>query len=315
MDKGTMDFKHLEKWRVTLDGCIRCGYCYEHCPVFKHTRWESDAPRAKLIMLYGLLSGKLEPSTYIADKIFSCFYCKRCIAACSSGVPLTDIFTDAKADFVGTEFESPGTTSMTGYECGLCLTCVRACPHEARSFVDGKIVTDRVKCQSCGICVDLCPNKTATNNLWYGLNRESLNREIDDYLSQDSTKVIVFACNWSFYPDLQASTIVPFHEKPLPEYKIIVNVCGGRLERPLLMEPLLNGAWGVMVACCPDGDCEHNGNEKAKSHVSHLKHLFKDMGMEPERLHLVQIAHGDKAGFQNAIDQFMTTVHQLGPMK
>ena len=179
METRPFETKNLEKWKSNLDSCIRCGYCYEHCPIFKHTRWESDAPRAKMIMAYGLLAGKLEPSTYIAEKLSSCFYCGRCVAACSSGVPLTEIITDAKLDFQGTAFEVSGTTSITNTDCVACLACVRACPHEAREFINGKIVTDTAKCQSCGICVDVCPNQAVTTCLSYGTNRpapESGNR-------------------------------------------------------------------------------------------------------------------------------------------
>ena len=86
MENKTKEFKNLEKWQGTLANCIRCGYCFEHCPMFKHTGWESDAPRAKIITAYGLLSGDVEPTEAAADKMFSCFYCKRCEAACSSGV-------------------------------------------------------------------------------------------------------------------------------------------------------------------------------------------------------------------------------------
>ncbi|MFK5954336.1 MAG: hydrogenase iron-sulfur subunit [Desulfobacterium sp.] len=303
---------HLEKWKNDLDSCIRCGYCYEHCPVFKYDRWESDAPRAKMIMIFGLLSGQLEPSTYIADKIASCFNCGRCVAACSSGVPLLDIFTDAKRDFEGTQWESPGTTTLTGPECAACLACVRACPHEARSFVDGKIVTDIVKCQSCGACIDACPNKAVFTNLALGTDQQALNREIGQFLEKDKAKAIVFGCNWSYYPDLQSSTM----ESMVPEeYKILINMCGGRLEKPLLLEPFLKNGWGVLVACCPDGDCEHDGNVKAKIQVASLKEFLAQINIEPERIELVQIAHGDKAGFQSAIDGFMEKINELGPIK
>jgi len=303
--------KNLEKWQSTLDNCIRCGYCYEHCPIFKHTRWESDAPRAKLIMLYGLLAGKLEPSTYIADRIFSCFYCGRCVAACSSGVALTEIFTDARRDFQGTAFEALGTTSVTNTDCAACLACVRACPHEARAFIDGKIVTDRVKCQSCGICVDVCPNQAVSTNLSFGTDRPALNGEIGDFLGKENSKAIVFGCNWSYYPDFQSSVMDKAVE---PEYKILINMCGGRLEKPLLLEPFLQNAWGVLVACCPDGDCEHDGNVKAKTHVAALRELLEQMDINPDRLQLVQIKHGDKTGFQAAIDGFMETLNKLGPL-
>ncbi|SLM33025.1 putative fusion protein GlcF/heterodisulfide reductase HdrA [Desulfamplus magnetovallimortis] len=311
METRPFEPKHLDKWKSNLDSCIRCGYCYEHCPVFKHTRWESDSPRAKLIILYGLLAGKLEPSTYIADKIFSCFHCGRCVAACSSGVPLIEVFTDAKRDFKGTAFEVSGTTSITNSDCAACLTCVRACPHEARDFINGKIVTDTVKCQSCGICIDICPNNAASSCLSYGTNSSALKNEIGNFLEKDTSKAIVFGCNWSYYPDFQSSKM----DRAPSEYKILINMCGGRLEKTLILEPLLQNGWGVLVACCPDGDCEHDGNVKAKLHVKALRDLLGQMDINPERLQLVQIKHGDKAGFQKAIDTFMETINKLGPLK
>lgn len=304
----------LAKWRDTLDKCIRCGYCAEHCPIYKYTHWETDAPRAKLTMIYGLLSDKLAPSDYMAKRIFSCFNCGRCVAACSSGVPLTGIFADGRADFVGTEFDITGTTSITGFECGNCLTCVRACPHEARHFEHGHIVTDPILCQSCGICADLCPNQTASTNISYGTDRIYLKNEITQFMARPASKVIVFGCNWSYYPNLQSSTYLPIYERPDEEYKILINMCGGRLKKTLLLDPFLDDAWGVLVACCPDGECEHNGNVKAASQVRELKPILKNLDIDPERIHLVQIAHGDKAGFQKEIDQFMEKIKSLGPL-
>ena len=321
MKKRKFELDHLLKWRNTLDKCIRCGYCYEHCPIFKHTRWESDAPRAKLIMIYGLLSSKLEPSEYMADKIFSCFNCQQCVAACSSGVPITEILADARADFVGTEFDTTGTTSITGSGCGNCLTCVRACPHDARYFKDGHIVTDSILCQSCGICTSLCPNQSASSAHTYGTDRIYLNRMITDFFQKKSAKVIVFACNWSYYPDLQSSSYelesssyVPVYEQPEPEYKILVNMCGGRLTKTLMFDPFLENAWGVLVACCPEGECENHGNVNAAKRVKKIKPILGALNMDPERIELVQIAHGDKAGFQKAIDQFMEKIKTLGPI-
>ena len=94
MKNKQIKYENLEKWEKTLASCIRCGYCFEHCPISKYTKWESDTPRAKIVMAHGLLAGELEPSDYIAEKMFSCFFCKRCEAACSSGVSLIDIFLE-----------------------------------------------------------------------------------------------------------------------------------------------------------------------------------------------------------------------------
>ncbi|MDD9303799.1 MAG: hydrogenase iron-sulfur subunit [Desulfobacter sp.] len=309
------NFEHLKKWEGTLASCIRCGYCFEHCPMFKHTGWESDAPRAKIITAFGLLSGKVDLTPQAAEKLFNCFYCKRCEAACSSGVPLTEIFTDAKKDLSAMGFKGPGTTSVTHMNCARCLLCVGACPHEARSIGEDGIVTDPAKCQACGICVEVCPAGAATIENTFGVSRTELTDKAAAFLSSHvSAKAIVFACNWSYYPDLMASRL-PESETHDKDYEILVNMCGGRLEAQLLMAPFLTGAWGVLVACCPDRDCQHDGNLKAKNLVKNMKQTMEKLEINPDRIHLVQIPAGDKTLFQAEIDTFMDQLNSMGHIR
>jgi len=315
MEKKIKKFKHLEKWQDTLASCIRCGYCFEHCPMFKHTGWESDAPRAKIVTAFGLLSGQVEPSESTADKMFSCFYCMRCEAACSSGVPLTEIFTDAKKDLVEMGLNGPGTTSTTQLNCARCLICVGARPHEARSYDGDKIATDPAKCKACGICIEVCPAGAAKIENHFGTDKDDLIERASSFLNtHESAKAIVFACNWSYYPELQAS-VLPESETKQKNYEILVNMCGGRLEEPLLMAPFLHNARGVLVACCPDGDCQHDGNLKAKKMVENIRNTFKHIDIDPERIQLVQIPAGDKTLFQAEIDTFVDTLNKIGPIR
>ncbi len=95
-----MDTKYLKKWENELNVCIRCAYCFEGCPMFKQLNWEADSPRGKTVLAYGLLTGELEPSQYIADKIFQCTYCKDCIERCAANVSVPDILTAARSDLV-----------------------------------------------------------------------------------------------------------------------------------------------------------------------------------------------------------------------
>ncbi len=315
MENKIKEFKHLEKWQDTLASCIRCGYCFEHCPMFHHTGWESDAPRAKIITAFGLLSGQVEPSESAADKMFSCFYCMRCEAACSSGVPLTEIFTDAKKDLVEMGLKGPGTTSTTQLNCARCLICVGACPHEARSYDGNGIATDPTKCKACGICIEVCPAGAAKIEHHFGTDRDDLIERASSFLkTHDSAKAIIFACNWSYYPELQAS-VLPESETDQKDYEILVNMCGGRLEAQLLMAPFLHNARGVMVACCPDDECQHDGNLKAKKMVENLKNTFKRIDIDPERIQLVQIPAGDKTLFQAEIDTFVDALGKMGPIR
>lgn len=318
MEKNTVDtkFKHLEKWEATLANCIRCGYCFEHCPMFHHSGWESDAPRAKIITAFGLITGQVDLSGSAIDKMFSCFFCKRCEAACSSGVQLTDVFIDARKDLVemGAQ-EGAGTTSSTTLQCARCLVCIESCPHDAR-FYDGKnIATDPVKCKSCGICVEVCPAGSATIEKSFGTSRNELAERAALFLKNtESSKAVVFACNWSYYPDLQVSEL-PASETHDNDYEVLVNMCGGRLEAQLLMAPFLNNAWGVMAAVCPDEECQHDGNAKAKKLVAKLKKTFEVMDIDPERIRLVQIPAGDKTLFQAEIDTFIDDLNQMGPIQ
>ena len=99
-----MKAKYLKDWEQGMDICIRCAYCFEGCPVFKELGWEPDGARGKVILSYGLLSGEIEPSQHIADKIFQCSFCRDCIERCSANVSIPDILTAARADLVEAGF-------------------------------------------------------------------------------------------------------------------------------------------------------------------------------------------------------------------
>lgn len=316
-------FKRLEERMNSFYSCIRCGYCYEHCPVYKHTGWESDTPRAKLIMLYGMVSGNLAPSEYIAEKMFDCYYCKRCASACSGGVPITDIFTDARADLIDAGFDVTGTTSVTDHSsCSSCLACVRTCKHDARyveenadGTLSGRILVDKVKCQACGACLDVCP-RSAISVKSYGTGHEHLDLEIKSFLNDESNpeaKAVVFCCNWSNYPGFQNSILENGEENP--EYKILVNVCAGRLKTETILEAFKNEAWGVLVTGCPEDECEHDGNERAEERIFGLKLALKGMGVDPNRVRLTRIAKGDQAAMSSEIASFMEEVREIGPLK
>jgi len=99
-----MATKYLQKWENEFNICIRCAYCFEGCPVFKTRNWETDTARGKIILAYGLLTGELEPSKYIAEKIFQCTYCRDCSERCSANVSVVEILAAARAELVEAGF-------------------------------------------------------------------------------------------------------------------------------------------------------------------------------------------------------------------
>jgi len=305
----------LEKWKSTLNKCIRCGYCYEHCQIYKSSRWEIDSPRGKLILLYGLLSGEVEPSEYVANKLFECFHCNRCQKACSSGVPIQEVYGAAREFFLESGFDVVGTTSQTNHTlCARCLNCVRMCPHDARSFVDGKIVTDRLKCQSCGSCLDICSEKAITIGRGFGTNPDELQQAVQSFFSQNrNAKAVVFSCSWSTYPGFQTARFG--EQEDDPETLTLMTVCSGRLGAHTVLETLLHGAWGVLICCCPEKDCEHGGSRRAKARISALLKTLEQIGIDPRRIQISEVAQGNMKLFSDTRQQFMDEIRRLGPMQ
>lgn len=107
-----MEVKYLKEWKKELNICIRCAYCFEGCPMFKDMGWEADTARGKTVLAYGLLTGELEPSGYIADKIFQCSYCQDCVERCSAKVSIPDILTAARADLANAGFKYKAHTEL-----------------------------------------------------------------------------------------------------------------------------------------------------------------------------------------------------------
>jgi glycolate oxidase len=71
--------------------CVQCGFCRAGCPVFAQSGLESQNARGRVLLAYSLLSGKLEPSMDIGDRLYKCTTCANCTATCPSGIKVVDI--------------------------------------------------------------------------------------------------------------------------------------------------------------------------------------------------------------------------------
>ncbi|KYK21373.1 coenzyme F420-reducing hydrogenase [Thermoplasmatales archaeon SG8-52-4] len=315
-DKGK--FKRSKKWEGELNKCIRCGYCYELCPLFKSNNWESDTPRGKLLLIYGMINNEIEPSQEIVDKIFQCFYCKNCSDNCSAGVPITEILSDARADLIEQGFEVEGTTVKIDEDlCSVCGICVPLCKYEALTIEPTekdkeKIVVDKVECRGCGLCVSACPSGAITQKEGCEVTIPELHDRVKEIIKQEGKKLVVFACNWSMFPGLQLSESPTLVKTP---YGIIVSMCSGRVAPELILNAFQEGAWGVLVAGCPPEECDHDGNYKTRRRLVLLRNILKELNIDSKRIKLEWFSTKESAKLQSVINDFMKELDKMGPIK
>lgn len=315
--QGKREFSRLSRWSGELNICIRCGYCSENCPLYRTSGWEIDTPRGRLLLTYGLLSGEVEPSSYVTERLFECFYCRNCSKSCSAKVSPTDIFTDVRADLLEAGFEGQGTTVRNDEQlCMACGRCVSACKSQALSMdmQSLRVVVDRVKCKGCGVCVAECPVGAMSQKTGFGVSREEISARIADSLRSMNgiPKVIVFCCDWSIYPGLRLSRTDLTGGNNMSG--AIVTVCAGRIDPGLILDAFYRGAWGVMIACCPLDECEHDGNYRAQERCASVGSLLDVLGIEPGRLKLEHFASGEAQKLENAVNSFADEIAALGPI-
>jgi coenzyme F420-reducing hydrogenase delta subunit/formate hydrogenlyase subunit 6/NADH:ubiquinone oxidoreductase subunit I len=311
-------FKRTKKWETELNKCIRCGYCYELCPLFKSYSWESDTPRGKLLIIHGMITGKIEPTQETVDKIFQCFYCKNCSDNCSAGVPVTDILTDARADLIKAGFDVEGTIVTIDEDlCSVCGVCVSLCKYDALKIVDigkdkKKIEVDKIECRGCGLCLAACPSGAITQKEGCNVTLTELHENVRNILKEEEKKLLVFACNYSIFPGMQLSKSETIVKTP---YSVIVTMCSGRVAPELVLDAFEEGAWGVMVAGCPPEECDHDGNYKTRRRLVLLKKLLNELNIDPKRVKLEWFSTGESEKLKQSIDNFTKELDKMGPIE
>ena len=96
--------------------------------------------------------------------------------------------------------------------------------------------------------------------------------------------------------------------------KIIKVPCSGRVAIIHMLKALEEGADGVIVAGCLEGDCHYqSGNLRAKRRVNHVQEILEKIGMEPHRVAMYNLSAGDGPRFAEIARDMTEKVKELGP--
>ena len=96
--------------------------------------------------------------------------------------------------------------------------------------------------------------------------------------------------------------------------KIIQVPCTGRVDILHLLKAIEDGADGVYVAGCLEGECHFtDGNLKAKRKVQYVKKTLEEIGIEPGRVEMFNLSAGEGPRFAEIAIEMVERIKELGP--
>lgn len=126
-------------------------------------------------------------------------------------------------------------------------------------------------------------------------------------------KIVAFTCNWCSYAgaDLAGTSRIQY----APNMRIIRVMCSGRVEPTFILDALKQGADGVCVLGCHFGDCHYiSGNYEANRRMELLRKLFKNMGLDENRIMIEWVSASEGERFSEVVNSFTEQIRNLGPL-
>jgi len=125
-------------------------------------------------------------------------------------------------------------------------------------------------------------------------------------------KIIAFCCYYCAYSaaDLAGSLRLQYP----PTVRMIEQPCSGKVDIRLLLQAFEEGADGVYVAGCLEGDCHFlKGNIRARKRVNAAKKILDKVGIGGERLEMFNLSGSMGPRFAEIANEMTERILQLGP--
>lgn len=96
--------------------------------------------------------------------------------------------------------------------------------------------------------------------------------------------------------------------------KIVKVPCTGRVDIVLILKAFENGADGVCLVGCLEGDCHFlTGNLRARKRVEYVKQLLDETGIGGNRVVMYNLSAAEGRRFAEAAREMTEKIRALGP--
>ena len=125
------------------------------------------------------------------------------------------------------------------------------------------------------------------------------------------TKIVGFTCEWGGYT---AADLAGFRGITYPPSLRTIRVeCTGRVDPVWMVDALAEGADGVIIVGCPEGDSRHEiGNFRANERVRWVQRGLEMIGEKPQRIRTLWLSSEEAEVFAESIGEFEKELGALG---
>lgn len=129
-------------------------------------------------------------------------------------------------------------------------------------------------------------------------------------MSDFEPKLVCFSCKfgWGYLADEKALASQVKNWIPV--------ICSGRVDSTHVLDAFKQGADGVLILGCPEGDCHfQDGNFQARRKAYMLQQLLESYGIEGERLKVELSTDPEGKAIPQLVRGLSESVAKLGPVK
>ncbi len=131
-------------------------------------------------------------------------------------------------------------------------------------------------------------------------------------MSEFEPKIVAYCCNFCAFAaaDLAGAMRLQYP----PNVRIVGLPCTGKVDAIHIMKAFEEGADGVFVAGCLEGQCHYlEGNLRAKKRVAYVKRLLAEVEIEPERIDMFNLSSAMGGRFAEIVEEMTQRIKELGP--
>jgi quinone-modifying oxidoreductase, subunit QmoB len=208
--------------------------------------------------------------------------------------------------------------------CTQCKRCTEECPFGAIDEDEKGTPFFKInRCRRCGTCMGACPERIINFKDYsvdiLGSMFKSLDVPTEDDLEDDEEEVplrlLGLVCENDAYPALDAAA--QHHLKLNPLIRFVPLRCMGSFNLVWVSDAFSRGVDGMLLLGCKFGDdyqCHFaKGSELCDYRLTKLSETLDKLGLEADRVQLIQVAISEFDKLPQIINDFVERVQEIGP--